>query len=276
MPPYDAIIVGGGASGLMCAATAAQWGKKVLLLEHNPKLGRKILASGGGNCNFTNFEVSATDYQSKNSHFCKSALSKYQPDDFIALLESYGVAYYEKKLGQLFCSDGATKILEALKKECHNSGVEILVSQEVRSVSKEGDLFNVNCEEDTFTCKNLVMATGGLSFKGLGATDIGYRIATKFGLNIVETTPALVPLLLGGYRDLAGLALPVEITVGKQKIADDFLFTHLGFSGPAVLKASLYWNLGEKIMVNFLPEQDVTQLIEQARKKAGSRLWPKS
>jgi len=271
MTLYDAIVIGGGASGLMCAAVAAQGGKRVLLLEHNAQLGRKILASGGGNCNFTNLSISPEDYRSRNPHFCKSALSRYPAQAFIELIESHGVRFYEKKLGQLFCEEGAERVLGVLVKECDKVGVEIRVQFEAQKVIRKENRFLVISGEWSFEANNLVLATGGLSFKGLGASDIGYRVAAQFGLNRIKTAPALVPLLYGGYHKLAGLSLPLVVEIKDRVIADDFLFTHLGFSGPAILKASLYWTEGQKVTLNFLPDQNLAELIGQARQKGGTK-----
>ena len=269
MSQYDVIIIGGGASGLMCAGLAAQSGMGVLLLEHNSKWGRKILASGGGNCNFTNLEVGPGDYQSQNPHFCKSALTRYPAQSFIDLVESHRVEYYEKKLGQLFAGDGAQKILDLLLAEAQAGGVQMVTGCEANKVSRTEDGFVVQAGPQSFEAKNLVLATGGLSYKGLGASDFGFRVAQQFGLKRVATAPALVPFLYGGYQKLAGLALPVEITAGNHSFADDFLFTHLGFSGPAVLKASLYWEPGQSVQIDFLPGAEISELIAQAKRKGG-------
>jgi len=271
MALFDVIIVGGGASGLMCAAVAAQGGKQVLVLEHNTKCGRKVLASGGGNCNFTNLDVGPGDFQSSNPHFAKSALSRYPSRSFIELIEEYGVTYFEKKMGQLFCKEGAERVLDVLLGECKKEGVTVTTGCEVNKVSQGESHFTLTAGPHVFEGKNLVMATGGLSFKGLGATDFGYRVAAQFGLNRITTTPALVPLLCGGYKKLAGLSLPVAVSVQKKTITDDFLFTHWGFSGPAILKASLYWESSKPVSLDFLPGQQIPDLIEAARHKGGAK-----
>jgi len=269
MDCFDVIVVGGGASGLMCAAVAAQWGKKALVIERNAKLGRKILASGGGNCNFTNLDAGPEDYRSQNPHFCKSALSRYPAQAFIELVQSYGVKYYEKKLGQLFCHEGAQQILELLVDRCKRVGVQVLSGREVQKVTQAGGRFQLVVGPDRLETLNLVMATGGLSFKGLGATDFGFRVAAQFGLARVATAPALVPWLFGGYHSLAGLSLPVQVTLKGQVIHDDLLFTHRGVSGPAVLKASLYWEPGDSVTINFLPDINLLEQVEQAKRKGG-------
>ncbi len=272
MTIYDVIIIGGGASGLMCAGIAGKSGKSVLVIEHNSKLGKKILASGGGNCNFTNQNTTSEDFVSNNNHFPKSALTRYSSADFIDLLRSYKIEFYEKKLGQLFSSEGSKAVLDILVSECKKGAVTFNLHDTASKVAKDDSGFSVISGEQSFQTKNLVIATGGLSFKGLGASDFGFRVAAQFGLNRVKTEPALVPLLLGGYKKLSGLALPVEIDIKGKLIADDFLFTHLGFSGPAVLKASLHWQVGEEITINFLPSIELNLLIQKA-KKTGS---PKS
>ncbi|MDX2469824.1 MAG: aminoacetone oxidase family FAD-binding enzyme, partial [SAR324 cluster bacterium] len=252
--------------GLMCAGVAGKHGRSVLVLEHNSKLGRKILASGGGNCNFTNLIASSEDFVSKNPHFPKSALTRYSSNDFIDLVRSYKLDYYEKKLGQLFSNEGSKAVLDLLVSECKKGSVTFKMHNSASKVTRTDIGFSVKAGEQTYSAENLVIATGGLSFTGLGASDFGFRIAAQFGLNLVKTAPALVPFLLGGYKKLSGLALPVEIDIKGKIIADDFLFTHLGFSGPAVLKASLYWLEGEEVTINFLPNFDFHQLIQKAKK----------
>ena len=270
MDTSDVIVIGGGAAGLMCAAVAGARGRRVLVLEGSKRVGKKILMSGGGRCNFTNLHTSPANFLSANPHFCKSALSRYRPQDFVALVEAYGIDYYEKKAGQLFCTESAKAILAMLLAECDQSGVRILTDCAVRSVALDG-AYRVTVDETTFEAPALVVATGGLSIPKMGASDLGYRIARRFGLVVRDPCPGLVPFTLGG-RDqqvasrLTGISLPVRIETGSVSFDDDLLFTHRGLSGPAVLQLSSYWIPGQTVSVDLMPQTDVEALLQDARR----------
>ena len=276
---YDVIVVGGGAAGLMCATVAGHRGRKVLLIDHE-KIGAKILISGGGRCNFTNTESSPHHYVSHNPHFCKSALSRYRPRDFISLVEKYKIEFYEKKLGQLFCKNSAQDILNIFARECIETHVEIKTKCKVNNIVKNENAFNLTTGEDNFTCSSLVIATGGLSIPKLGATSFGYDMARQFGLNVVETRPALDGFLLNSFEvnffsKLSGVSIDCVVTCHDKKFRENILFTHRGLSGPAVLQASLYWNKGNVVEINLLPNlgslyPNAYELFLQ-RKKMGSR-----
>ncbi|ANU07440.1 NAD(P)/FAD-dependent oxidoreductase [Paraurantiacibacter namhicola] len=275
MSDFDAIILGGGAAGLMCAAIAGQRGRRVLLLEKAEKPGKKILISGGGRCNFTNIGAGPENYLSANPHFAKSALARYTARDFLDLVEKHGIAWHEKTLGQLFCNGSARQIVEMLLAECDaavDSGGDVSVrcEQEVRAVSRgEDGTFTVTTQDSAFTAPALVIATGGPSIPKMGASDFAYRIARQFGLKIVEPRPALVPLTLGGdevlFRELSGVATETVTTAGKGSFREASLFTHRGLSGPAILQASSYWQAGEPISVTFLPDRPAGWLLEAKR-----------
>ncbi len=262
---FDVIIIGGGAAGLFCAIEAGKRGRRVVVLEHNEKVGKKITISGGGRCNFTNVATSADNFVSANPHFCKSALARFTPEDFIALVEKHHIEYYEKKLGQLFCRDTSQKIINLLLSECTGVGVEIRCSCEVRTIQKD-DQFILQTSHGPMSASSVVIATGGLSIAPLGATDFGYRIARQFGLAIEETCPALVPFTLSSdlqrqLAPLSGISANVIASAGKKGFRENMLVTHRGLSGPAILQASLYWNCGEPISINLLPDQDVFELL---------------
>jgi len=256
---YDAIILGAGAAGLMCAIEAGRRGLHTLVLEHAERVGKKILISGGGRCNFTNLHTSAENFLSTNRHFVKSALARYTPADFIALVEKHGIPYHEKKLGQLFCDRAATDITGMLEQECREAGVEIKTSATVGEIRKT-DGFVVRTDKEIFGSAALVVATGGLSIPKMGASPLGYNLARQFGLKIRNTRPALVPLVFGErdsqlWKGLAGLSADViaSLNGGKQAFRENMLFTHRGISGPAVLQASSYWNIGELIRLDLAP-----------------------
>jgi predicted Rossmann fold flavoprotein len=257
---FDVIIIGGGAAGLMCALTAGQRGRRVVVLEGANKIGKKILMSGGGRCNFTNVHCEPSRFISANPHFCKSALSRYTQWDFIALVEQYGIAYHEKALGQLFCDISAKEILAMLETECAKASVEIRTDIDVKTV-KKNDHFEVITSGVTFTAESLVLATGGLSIPKMGASDMGYRLARQFGLQVLETRAGLVPLMFTGAMDeltgrLTGLSLPATLATadGNTSFTEAVLFTHRGLSGPAALQISSYWQPGESLSLNLLPE----------------------
>ncbi|HEY1209601.1 MAG TPA: NAD(P)/FAD-dependent oxidoreductase [Terracidiphilus sp.] len=255
---FDVIVLGAGAAGLMCAATAGQRGRRVALLEHNGQPGRKILISGGGRCNFTNLHCGPENFLSNNPHFAKSALALYQPRHFLELVERYGIAWHEKTQGQLFCDSSSRAIVEMLLAECARGGVELVLN--AREIVVEWAIsggFCVVTSAGEFRAESLVVATGGLSIPKLGATGLGYELAAQFGLRIVVPRPALVPLVLGGdeagWTKLAGVAAEVEAWVDKTQFREKMLVTHRGLSGPAVLQASLYWRQDEALVVDFGP-----------------------
>ena len=253
MAAYDAIIIGAGAAGLFCAAQSGQRGRRVLLIDHSPEPGRKILISGGGRCNFTNIGATAANYLSANPHFAKSALSRYTPADFVALVESYGIAWHEKTLGQLFCDLSSKQIVAMLMDECAKGRVTTAFGQAV-SVEHRDDNFHVG----DATAPALILATGGLSIPKLGATSFAYDVARNFGLKIVEPRPALVPLTLSGdqalFKTLSGVSAEVVASAGKGTFRESALFTHRGLSGPSVLQVSSYWRHGEPVSIDFLPD----------------------
>jgi predicted Rossmann fold flavoprotein len=258
---FDVVVLGGGAAGLMCAAVAGQRGRRVVLLEHNGQVGRKILISGGGRCNFTNLHCGPGNFLSENKHFAKSALAGYGPRHFLELVERYGIRWHEKTLGQLFCDGSARQIVEMLLAECARGGVEVVVEARGVEVEREAGRFRVRCSAGEFEGESLVVATGGLSIPKMGATGLGYELARQFGLKGVATRPGLVPLVLGGaekgWTKLAGVSAEVTASAGGARGAVEFrekmLATHRGVSGPAVLQASSYWRAGEKLVVDLAP-----------------------
>lgn len=266
------LVLGAGAAGLMCAIAAGQRGRRVTVLEHNPAAGRKILISGGGRCNFTNRYTRPADFISRNPHFAKSALARYTPADFVQLLEKHGIAYHEKTLGQLFCDRSAHDIAAMLLAECAAAEVRLVLDCAVRSVVQQPGAsgFAVETAHGTFHAASLVVATGGLSIPKIGATPLGYRIAAQFGLEIVETRPALVPLALSGedqrrWCDLAGVSTETVAAAGGHAFRERMLFTHRGLSGPAVLQASSYWRPGEPFTLDLLPEVDFARVLHERK-----------
>ncbi|WP_284124156.1 BaiN/RdsA family NAD(P)/FAD-dependent oxidoreductase [Parerythrobacter aestuarii] len=269
---YDAIILGGGAAGLFCAAQAGQRGKRVVVLERAEAVGKKILISGGGRCNFTNIGAGPAKYLSANPHFAKSALGRYTPRDFLALVEAHGIAWHEKTLGQLFCDGSAKQIVQLLLDECQaaeskGGDVTILTGQDVTEVVHEGGRFAVMASGAALTGDKLVIATGGPSIPRMGASDFAYRLARQFGLKVVEPRPALVPLTLGGedvlFRELSGVASDVVAKAGKASFAEAALLTHRGLSGPAILQVSSYWKPGEPIWLDFCPGEKGDWLVQR-------------
>ena len=267
---FDVIVLGAGAAGLMCAATAGQRGRRVALLEHGGQAGRKILISGGGRCNFTNLHCGPGNFISENPHFCKSALAGYGAQDFLELVERYGIPWHEKTLGQLFCDGSARAILDMLLAECELGSVELVLN--ARGIQVEGAAgggFRVECSAGEFAAEALVVATGGLSIPKIGATGLGYDLARQFGLRMVEPRPALVPLLLGGgeigWTELAGVAAEVVASAGGAKFREKMLVTHRGVSGPAVLQASSYWRLGDEFVLDFAPGLDLLGALKEPR-----------
>lgn len=260
---YDAIILGGGAAGLFCAARAGQRGRRVLVLEKAEAVGKKILISGGGRCNFTNLGAGPENFLSANPHFAKSALARYTPRDFLDLVERHGIAWHEKTLGQLFCDGSAKQIVAMLLEECARAkqaggSVEVRTGQDIGSVAREDDAFVVEADGEPHRAAALVIATGGPSIPKMGATGIAYDLARQFGMKVVEPRPALVPLTLGGedvlFRELSGVSAPVEARAGNAKFREAALLTHRGLSGPAILQASSYWRPGEVLRIDFLPD----------------------
>jgi predicted Rossmann fold flavoprotein len=262
MQKYDVIIIGAGAAGLMCAAQAAKRGRKVLVIEHTAKIAEKIRISGGGRCNFTNLEILPHKYLSQNPHFCVSALKRYTQFDFIELVKSYKIAYHEKTLGQLFCDESATQIIEMLLSECEKYGAEIITSTKVLSVEAG---YNLRTTNGDFSCESLVIACGGLSIPPIGASSFGYDIAKQFGLNIVPTQAALVPLTLGGVAEMAGVSVFAAAKIGKTSFEEGLLFTHKGLSGPAILQISSYWKLGNEVTINFAPNINVFEKLKELK-----------
>ena len=273
---YDAIVLGAGAAGLMCAAVAGQRGRRVLLLDHAEQVGKKILISGGGRCNFTNIHTAPDRYISANPHFAKSALARYTAADFIELVNAYGIAHHEKTLGQLFCDGSAKQVVAMLLEECAKGGVDVRCGQPVREVTHGDGGFRMSFGDQPFTAANLVIATGGPSIPKMGASGFAYDLARQFGLKVVEPRPALVPLTLGGddvlFRDLSGVATPVEARAGKAAFREAALFTHKGLSGPAILQVSSYWRHGEPVTIDFLPDAAPDWLIEAKRARPRATL----
>ncbi|MBT6093822.1 MAG: NAD(P)/FAD-dependent oxidoreductase [Rhodospirillaceae bacterium] len=268
MPDCDVLIIGAGAAGLMCAAEAHKRGRRVVVLESAAKVAGKIRISGGGRANFTNLHASPADFISDNPHFCVSALKRYTPYDFIDLVEAYGIAYHERKHGQLFCDDSAAQIIDMLLAEA--DGVQIRTSTQARHISKDGDRFHVETDWNTFDAEALVIATGGPSIPKMGASGFGYDVARQFGLNVIETRPGLVPLtfdaaLLGDLKDLAGVSVDATVTLGRVSFTEALLFTHRGLSGPAILQISSYWRGGDEITIDLMPGVDAFDWLKAAK-----------
>nr|WP_223166150.1 MULTISPECIES: NAD(P)/FAD-dependent oxidoreductase [Klebsiella] len=268
---FDAIVVGAGAAGMFCAAQAGQLGCRVLLLDNGKKPGRKILMSGGGRCNFTNMYVEPAAYLSQNPHFCKSALARYTQWDFIELVGKYGIAWHEKTLGQLFCDDSAEQIVNLLLAECEKGGVQIRLRSEILSVERDEQGYRLQVNGETLATKKLVIASGGLSMPGLGASPFGYKIAEQFGLKVLPTRAGLVPFtlhkpLLEQLQVLSGVSVPSTITAENGTLfRENLLFTHRGLSGPAVLQISSYWQPGEFVTVNLLPDCNLEDFLNEQR-----------
>ncbi len=265
---FDVIVLGGGAAGLMCAIEAGKRGRRAAVLERAERIGKKILISGGGRCNFTNLHCRPENFISANPHFCKSALARYMPDDFIALVRRHGIAYHEKKLGQLFCDGSAREIVAILERECSAAGVQIFTGVEIAEVHRS-DAFEVVTRTASFRASALVVATGGLSIPKIGATSFGYDLARQFGLRIQPCKPALVPLLFNAddrqhYSDLAGVSADVIASSDGQCFREKMLFTHRGLSGPAILQVSSYWQPGEAIALDLAPETDLLGTIRSS------------
>ncbi|MFF0978448.1 NAD(P)/FAD-dependent oxidoreductase [Proteus mirabilis] len=289
MGSFDTVIIGAGAAGLFCASLAGQAGLSVLVLDNGKKAGRKILMSGGGRCNFTNMYIEPSAYLSNNPHFCKSALARYTQWDFIELVQKHHIAYHEKTLGQLFCDDSAQQIVDLLLAECHEGKVSIRLRSEVTQIEKTAEGFTLLVGEKTITASSVVIASGGLSMPGLGATPFGYKIAQQFGLNVLPTRAGLVPFTLHKPQleqlsPLSGVAIPAIVTAENgTQFKENILFTHRGLSGPAILQISSYWHPGENVSINLLPDTDLEGYLQEKRqaqpnqllKNTLSRLLPK-
>jgi hypothetical protein len=274
VPAFDAIVIGAGAAGMMCAATAGERGRRVLLIDHYPKVGEKIRISGGGRCNFTNVHATHRNYLSQNPDFCRSALARYTPRDFVALIERHGIKWHEKTLGQLFCDESSTQVIEMLRAECAGGGVEWWQPCEVREVRQASGGFEIDTERGMASAPSLVIATGGLTVPKIGATPFAYRIAEQFGLAIVPPRAALVPLsfhpeFLARYGDLAGVSIDAEVSCAGGRFRESLLFTHRGLSGPSILQASSYWQQAyrdEPIRINLLPGFNVREWLAAERR----------
>jgi len=261
---FDVVVLGAGAAGLMCALRAGQRGRKVLLLDHAEKVGKKILISGGGRCNFTNLDARPEAFLSNNPHFCKSALARYTQRDFIELMEKHRIAWHEKTLGQLFCDGSARQIVAMLLDECAAAGVDVRVAHRVTKVEK-ADRFSIATDHGDFSAAALVLATGGLSIPKMGATGFAHDLARRFGLKLTEIRPALVPLTLATPA-ISGVSLDVTARCGRASFREALLFTHRGLSGPAILQVSSYWRSGQQIVVDMLPDLDAASFLKERKR----------
>jgi len=265
----DVIVIGGGAAGLFCAIEAGKRGRRVLVLEHSDHVGKKIAISGGGRCNFTNIYTRPDNFLSANPHFCKSALARYPPADFISFVEKHGIKYHEKKLGQLFCDESSQQIIDMLLSECADANVEIRCGCQVRTVTCENG-FTVESNQGSFASASLVIASGGLSIAPLGATDFGYNIARQFGLKIEPPKPALVPFTLSSavqkqLSSLSGISIDALVECEDREFRESILITHRGLSGPAILQISLYWEAGAQLTIDLLPDKDILGLLKEKK-----------
>ena len=265
---FDALVIGGGAAGLMCALTAGQRGRRVLVVEHANRVGKKILMSGGGRCNFTNTGTAPANFLSANPHFCKSALARYTPSDFIAMVERHGIAYHEKELGQLFCDESSKQIVKMLLDECAQAGVRIETACSVERVQHGSGGFHLHTTRGSFNAPAMVVATGGLSIPSMGASGFGYALAKQFGHAVLPTRAGLVPLTLSGkhqerFADLSGVALPVQARCNGTSFDNSMLVTHRGISGPAILQISSFWQPGDDLRLDLLPGRDALATLQQ-------------
>lgn len=272
---FDVLIIGAGGAGMMCAIQAGKRGRKVALLDHTTVVGRKILISGGGRCNFTNIHATAANYVSKNPHFIKSSLARYTPEDFISMVRAHRIKYHEKKLGQLFCDHSAQQIVDMLLDECQDADAEFHLDCNVREISK-AETFMVRTTRGTFEAESLVIATGGLSIPKIGATGFGYQVAKQFGLKVIPTVPALDGFNFSArdlreFQPLTGISIDCTMQCNDASFRENLLFTHTGLSGPASLQTSLYWNKGNSVYIDLLPGQNATDWLSE-RKRAGARL----
>ena len=272
MKKTDVVIIGAGAAGLFCAAQLGQAGKNVVVLDSGKKIGRKILMSGGGFCNFTNLDVTPQHYLSQNRHFVKSALARYTNWDFIGLVAQYGIAYHEKELGQLFCDEGAEQIVQMLQSECDKGKVDIQLRQAVISVEKIAKGFEIQTASETYQTEHLVIATGGLSMPALGASPFGYKIAEQFGIPVIAPRASLVPFTWKEsdkpFATLSGIALPVTASNDHISFSNQMLFTHRGLSGPAILQISNYWQMGEAVEIDLLPAENILDILQELRQSS--------
>ncbi|MCD9086846.1 NAD(P)/FAD-dependent oxidoreductase [Stenotrophomonas sp. SY1] len=271
----DVLVIGAGAAGLMCALTAGQRGRIVQVIDHANKVGKKILMSGGGRCNFTNTGTTAANFISANPHFCKSALARYTPGDFIEMVERHGIAYHEKELGQLFCDISSKQIVRMLLDECAAAGVQIRTDCGVQDIERGADGFRVRTAQGLFHCASLVIATGGLSIPSMGASGFGYEVARRFGHEVLPTRAGLVPLTLSGkhqerFAELSGVALPVEARCNGQSFRNFMLLTHRGISGPAILQISSYWQPGDDLRLDLLPDHDAEHWLREMKRDRGA------
>jgi len=258
---YDVIIIGGGAAGMFCAIEAGKRGRRVLVIEHNAEVGRKIIISGGGRCNFTNKNTQPENFVSSNPHFAKSALARYTPQDFIELVKKHKIAFYEKKLGQLFCHESSRRIVEMLLAECKRAKAEVQTQCSVSQIQKDAN-FTLETTRGKLCCESLVIATGGRSFPKIGATSFGYDIARQFGMKVTQTRPSLVALAAGGkFSTLAGISVDALVSTGKHAFRENILFTHRGMSGPAILQISNYWQRNEPVEIDLLPDINAVELL---------------
>ncbi|MFA4957039.1 MAG: NAD(P)/FAD-dependent oxidoreductase [Candidatus Methanoperedens sp.] len=289
MTKKDVIIIGAGASGLMCAIESGKRGRYVLVLDHASKIGRKIHISGGGSCNFTNINTSHTNFVSNNPHFCKSALSRFKPRDIITMLEKHGVKYEEREQGQLFCAGSSEDVIRMLEKECNDAGVQTILNCKILEVKKLdtaektgqiglNDQFIISTDHGIFECESLVIATGGLAYPQIGASGTGYMIAKQFGLKVTETRPALVPFIFSRqdskiFGELSGISIDASIKCRNMTFRGSVLFTHRGLSGPAILQISSYWKEGDAIVIDLLPDVDIFRFfIEKQQNKSKTEM----
>ncbi|MCG6117974.1 MAG: NAD(P)/FAD-dependent oxidoreductase [Aquimonas sp.] len=268
----DVLVIGGGAAGLFCALTAGQRGRRVAVIEHANRCGKKILMSGGGRCNFTNTGTRPENFLSANPHFCKSALARYRPEHFVAMVERHGIAYHEKELGQLFCDESSKQIVRMLLDECEAAGVEVRTQCSIEAVEQTDQGFRLRTTQGVFEAPALVVASGGLSIPSMGATGFGYTLARQFGHSVLPTRAGLVPLTLSGthserFQELAGVALPVTATAGRQSFSNSMLITHRGISGPAILQISSYWQPGQPLELDLLPGEDAHARLQALRQE---------
>lgn len=265
----DVLIVGAGAAGMMCAIEAGKRGRRVVLIDHAAKLGEKIRISGGGRCNFTNIHARPEHFLSANPDFCRSALARYTPRDFLALVEKHGIAWHEKKLGQLFCDESAQQIIDMLRGECDDAGVQWVMPAEIKTIKKHG-AFEVATDRGNFECASVVIATGGLSIPQVGASPFGYRIAEQFGLGVTELRPALVgltfaPETLAQFGELSGISIDAVVRCNGASFRENLLVTHRGLSGPAILQISSYWRPGSDLSLDLLPDRNAAEVLGDSR-----------